>query len=245
MKRVCCIILILLPFSLFAQMDITGIGFVKLNIQETTTKTVIETGGLDLYTSPAGEIIACFQKDIYPKSYGRKIVDNQGNEEQLSRQKSGMVHMGEFGHYGGYLQYYEEKNNFIRVKINDKNYWINLDALASEGGAITTWKTFLSNLNQETINSTLYNMNVRTKPTADSDKVMLVKKLYSEDEAFYAVKLTGNFQGNWAEVEVEVWDSIEGFCFRENALQRTERGWIKYLDDKGFPNLFPVDYRCC
>ena len=244
MKRICCIALLLLPLGLLAQTNITGIGFVKLTIQE-TTKTATETNGLDLYANPDGETIACLQKEIHAKYFIRKIEYYHGNREELSWENSGMVHMGEFGHYGGYLQYYEEKNNFIRIKINGKNYWINLDALASKDGGITTWKTFLTNLSDKTINSTLYNMNLRTSPTTDSDKVMLLKKLYSENEAFYAVKLTGNFRGNWAEVKVYVWDSIEGFCLRENALQRTEVGWIKYLDDKGFPNLFPLDYRCC
>jgi len=245
MKRICCIVLLLLPLGLFAQIDITGMGFINLRLHERTSQP-IETGGLDLYTSPNGDIIACFQKEIHPKYFVRSILDNQGNWEELSRKNSGIVYIPEWSdYYGTVLQYYEEKDGFIRIKINDKNYWINRNALSSEGGTITSWKTYFTNINNGNIVTTLYNMNLRTAPSANSNKVILVKKLYDHEETLYIVKLTGNFQGNWAEVNVEVWDSVEGYCFKENAKQRIAHGWIKYLDDKGFPNVFPVDFRCC
>jgi len=182
MKRICYIILILLPFSLFAQYEVDGIG------RKNSKLTVVD-------------------HDIYGQS----------------------------------LQYYKQKNGFIQVKIIQENYWINLNDLADKGGKIISWQSYFSNIDHNRIR-VLYTMNLRTAPTAKSDRVMIVRE-FQERQGLHLVEMTGKFDGNWAEVNIHIWENSD-YCENRNS-ERIVKGWMKYLDDKGFPNIFPAHFRCC
>lgn len=237
MKRFFCITLLLLPFSLFSQYEIDGIGFVDLRINDKASMYE-----LDLYTKPKGATAACLVHGNYRNYFRTTIADNQDNRVRVTRQNSKMIaiHWGKY--YGQSLQYYEEKNGFVQVKINDTNYWINLDDLANAGGKTISWKDYFSDIDHNQMR-VLYTMNLRTTPTANSDKMMVVRRI-EERQGIHFVELTGNFEGNWAEVNIRIWQNSD-YCENRNNSDRTVKGWMKYLDDKGFPNLFPIDFSCC
>jgi hypothetical protein len=52
----------------------------------------------------------------------------------------------------------------------------------------------------------------------------------------FTIVLTGNFKGNWAQTEVEVTKTIED-C-GSGPLINKFKGWFKFLDDKGYPNIW-------
>jgi len=223
--------------SLFAQYEVDGIGFIDLKINE--KNQIYE---LDLYALPEGEITACFTKGYYGKYFTSIIIDNQDSIENVTRKNTRMIAIGWGKYYGLLLQYYEEKDGFAKVRINQKYYWINLDQLAIASGELVSWNTYFPNIDNNQMR-VLYTMNLRTAPTANSDKLMVVRRI-EEGLGCHLAKMTGKFEGNWAEVNIHIWEN-SNYC--ENGLNsdRTIKGWMKYLDDKGFPNLFPIDFRCC
>jgi len=239
MKRICCLVLLLLPLRMFAQGWIDGIGFIDFGLRHPHQQQQI-----DLYTSPKGEISACLSRGTHCPHFCTVIIDNQGNWEKIHKGNSKLIFFGWGRYYGGSLQYYENKNGFARIKINDKDYWINIDKLADVGGSVVSWTTYFPNidLNQMEV---LYTMNLRAAPTTNSDRVMIVRRI-GEVRGFHLVEMTGNFEGNWAEVKVHVWEKHENYCDIDTreSTSYIMRGWIKYLDDEGFPNLFPIDVRC-
>lgn len=240
MKRICCIALILLPFGLFGQNEVTGIGFIDLKLYKYLDE-YSKTEGLDLYKSPGGEVIACLEEDSTAKYVFRKVVDSQGFSQEFSMWKSGFI-SAEFGAYPrDVLECYEEKDGFVQVKINDKKYWISLNDLAVEGAKLIRWTTHLSGISGQM--RVLYSMNLRTTATVNSDRIMVVRKV-NESKNLHLVKMTGNFEGNWAEVEVHIWEE-NNYCDQRAYGDRIIKGWMKYLDDKGFPNVFPVSFPCC
>lgn len=229
-----------MPFGLFAQNEIIGIGFIDLKLYKYLDE-YNQDGGLDLYQRPGEEIVACLEDDSNGKYIFRKIIDNKGLDQELSKVKSGLI-SAEFGVYhADVLGCYEEKNGFVRVKMNDKNYWISLDDLAKEGSKFISWKVHFPNINGYM--NVLYTMNLRTAPTINSDKIMVVRKIRGS-RSLQLVKMTGNFEENWAEVNIHIWENGD-YCENMNNSDHIIKGWIKHLDNKGFPNVFPINFRCC
>ena len=52
----------------------------------------------------------------------------------------------------------------------------------------------------------------------------------------FLIKLTGKTNGNWAEVKVSEMDIPP--CDGDAHEVNTYSGWIKAIDDKGFPNIW-------
>lgn len=242
MKILCSIALILLSFGVFAQKNITGIGLINFGIgHELTIHTQRPDtlkSEINLYTSLYEKPTACIQKKLVEWGfYATSIIDNQDVDSVIDYYTSGLV-------WTAYktmsIQYYEEKDGFVKVKINKKNYWISLDELTAIGRKATLWKDYFKEHNYGSI-QVIYNMNLRINPNANSDKIMLIEK-----NSKHLITILGNFEGNWAEIEVRIWEGENDYCdatTRDN--YRTVIGWIKYLDDKGFPNLFAVPTPCC
>jgi len=236
MKTIYCIILILLPFSLFAQYEVDGIGFIDLKINDRN-----KMYELDLYALPEGEITVCLKRGNRSEYFRTIIIDNQNDRKIVKRKNTSIVVIGWGRYYGQLLQYYEEKDGFAKVRINQKYYWINLDQLAIASGELVSWNTYFTNIDHNQMR-VLYTMNLRTAPTANSDKIMVVRRI-EEGRSFHLAKMTGRFEGKWAEVNIHVWENSD-YCKNRNNSDRIIKGWMKYLDDKGFPNVLPVDFSC-
>jgi len=240
MKRICFLALLLLPFGLFGQNEITGIGFIDLKLYERLDEYT-QTGGLDLYKKPGEEIVACLEKKLNDRNVSRKVVNNQGVSEKFSRKTSDLIYSEWAVYHSDVLECYEEKDGFVQVKINDKKYWMSLNDLAVEGAKLILWKTHLPDI--EGYLRVIYNMNLRTAPTVNSDKIMVVTR-FGGQNGFPLAQMTGNLQGNWAEVNIHIWENND-YCEKSERSDRIVKGWIKYLDDKGFPNIFPAIMPCC
>jgi len=240
MKRICCIVLILLPFGLFAQMNVTGVGFIDFISEEWNNGTSSGTGELDLYTNPNGDTVGCLQRQSDRKYFVIKNMNNQNEWKRLFQNKIGLYPFKWEDYYADLIQYYEEKNGFVRVKFDDKNYWIKLDELAANDGQLIPWKSYFPAVGSHLV--VLYKMNLRIAPTVNSEKIMLVKKPQNED-GFHIIEPTGNIQGNWAEVDIHIIAKSD-YCRNGYRSVPSVKGWIKHLDDKGFPNIFPARILC-
>ena len=227
MKLPFIITLILFSFSSFAQENIKGIGYIYF---EVTGEIDIDTSIIefDLYTNPNERSSAVLKRESYKNYYISNIIDSKGGVEKIDYYTSGLFLTG---YKALSLQYYEEKNGFLSVKINGKHYWLSVRDLDANKIKYTSWRTYFKQPDFDGI-QVLYNMNLRIAPDANANKIMLVERGNT-----HFIKMLGNFQGNWAEVEVRFWNGqTSRWTPRTEECYRV-RGWIKYLDDSGFPNL--------
>ena len=73
-------------------------------------------------------------------------------------------------------------------------------------------------------------LNLRSGPGIHNSKIVTLRG------DSYSITLTGKLNGLWAEVEVELW---EGNCCEEDCkVINNYKGWIKLLDNKGYPNVW-------
>ena len=85
-------------------------------------------------------------------------------------------------------------------------------------------------------------MNLRSSADKNSSKISVIEKNTGANHTFHVINLKGIFEGNWAEVEVKFWNNNQAFCNSDKPTKNL-RGWIKYLDDKGYPNI--IDNAAC
>ncbi|GJM33713.1 MAG: hypothetical protein DHS20C18_27140 [Saprospiraceae bacterium] len=237
----------LLPFVLFSQEEnIKGIGMItpEILVSDEAYPSGEETQviKLNLYNhqyTPSGDYLIKEKNDHQiVETY---LVSSQGTRNPIQHETSALVWTGYKSHA---MQYFKIQNGFLEVRLNGKNYWLNQEESTQLGFKAVSWKTYYENCKSTTITAN-YNMNLRSKPDKDSKKIMLLKINRYNTDFYHLMSMTGNFQGNWAEVEVSIWNNTDGYCKNPDNPTKKVTGWIKYLDDTGFPNLFDVPTPCC
>ncbi|MFK7770662.1 MAG: hypothetical protein AB8F94_00930 [Saprospiraceae bacterium] len=131
----------------------------------------------------------------------------------------------------------QEKDSFIQILPFDggEESWASIAEIEKEGAKYQSWKDFMITSNRNFFTSD-YGMNLRVSPTIEAEKILTVKG----DQ--FEIKLTGKTEGLWGEVMVEEYDS--DYCSSPRNLVKEHRGWLKLLDDKGFPNLWYYTRGC-
>jgi len=182
-----------------------------------------------LYDSPAGR---------------RKYVIWKAREDQVAfGPKKGII-VGivnpndwiEVTYEGVCLKYYRQKDEYIQILIHysPKGFWISAKELQKVGFNIVDWKSFLlagkSGYYPAVAEKGLI---LREEPSIESAGIISLEFEGPED---YMITLTGKTEGLWAEVNV----TTNGFypCGDAKVKKRNYSGWVKLLDDKGFPNIW-------
>ncbi len=248
MKKIFLVFAVVLTMccKLFSQESIDGIGLV------TPTLVIVDWD----YTGMQFEDLKSFKIDLYdgnevkPSHFLKadtilsnlsiqyNIYDQKGYKESLDLSLSSFFWHG-IKSYS--LQFYRVKGGLFQVKLNNKYYWIKQDDLKKNGYEGLTWEEYFKNVNSGII--VRYNMNLRTSASTNSSKVSILKKNAEDaDYPFHVIDIKGRFEGNWAEVEVKIWSTNETYCNSEKPIKKLN-GWIKYIDDKGYPNI--IDNAAC
>jgi hypothetical protein len=111
--------------------------------------------------------------------------------------------------------------------------WIHLDSLEKLSFRYWSWREFLLNTPHTYHVLPENGLNLREGPSKNHP---VIQKL-SHDQ--HQIMLTGNSKGLWFEVRAELWPVHP--CFGGEKATQTYLGWIKALDDKGYPNIwFPT-----
>ncbi|MBP8083977.1 MAG: hypothetical protein KAZ87_12320 [Spirochaetes bacterium] len=134
--------------------------------------------------------------------------------------------------YDGYcLKYYEIKDNKILILSESvpNGVWISKEELSSFNLEYIDYLSFFK-LTDKIYFSTCI-LNLRTKPNKESQKILTISNHN------FKIKLLGNFNNLWAEVEVMEVDDYMLDPLDQKIL-RKYHGWTKILDDKGFPNIW-------
>ncbi|MEM7655284.1 MAG: hypothetical protein AAF399_04080 [Bacteroidota bacterium] len=131
------------------------------------------------------------------------------------------------------LIFLEEKNGYLRVlyRTTKGGLWLSREDLQQRGWEMEKWMDFFLHFSPTLFPRALgVNMNLRTMPFAHSKRLTTMT-----DDAFF-IRLTGKTNGLWAEVEVQEWEGT--YCEDQGKLQNEWTGWVKLLDDRGYPNLW-------
>lgn len=143
----------------------------------------------------------------------------------------------EVGYEGVVLKYYEEKGDLLKVLVNtsETSCYIKKSDLNKSGYVPMPWMQFLLNKNVE-FYAPETGLNLRKGAGIDQEKIVTLRG------DVFEIKLTGKTNGLWAEVEVEKYDSH--YCTGAHILEQKYKGWIKLLDDKGYPNIWFYSRGC-
>ena len=237
--------------SISAQNEIKGIGLIVQPLfltEYNVTESAALSFELSLYEKPGVLANTCISRKAFreKQQVHNFIIENESERPMKYDQKT-MIWTGYKAHS---LQVYEQKGDYLKVEIESKSYWLKLNELAYYGMEFNTWRTYFaidkthaasSPINNEVI----YNMNLRDRPTAKSKKITLIKVNGPKENDHHQFRFTGNYAGNWAEIEVYLYDDFNASCSDRKNPKRKIIGWVKYLDDKGFPNVIRIPTPCC
>ncbi len=142
------------------------------------------------------------------------------------------INMDEYG-----LTVFKEEDGFIQIfaKEGEGLIWVSLVEIAQTKFQYQAWINFMAN-SEHVFYTIGFGMNVRTEPNASATRITTAK---GEN---FSIHPTGTTNGIWAEVIILEYDS--DYCDEKRNLLKESRGYMKILDDAGFPNVWFGGY-CC
>lgn len=209
--------------SLFAQQNEWGIGVIDLQYDNVEH--------IYVYDSPNGKVTGTLGMEPRLNDDNLRTITWRDIEHGGPRMYIPEEALIEIGYEINGLVVREEKNGFLKIMYTKGAIisWVSKEELKEKGMLYTPWIEFMNNPNMVFFTMD-YGMNLRVKPDVNSGKILLVKG----DQ--FEIQPTGNIQGLWAEVEVKEYNSV--YCESPHELVETYKGWIKILDDLGFPNIW-------
>lgn len=133
-----------------------------------------------------------------------------------------------------FLLYVAEQHGFVQILTEtfEGGLWIAIKDLKRAGFKPETWQSYLQRKGQDfhMLPPDRFALNLRSQPNASSEKLQPLR-----GDAF-DIRLTGTHKGLWAEVKVVEFTEHE--CVGGTPTGRQWTGWLKLLDDAGFPNIW-------
>ncbi|MFX0555905.1 hypothetical protein ACOCEA_03865 [Maribacter sp. CXY002] len=215
-------ILFLLCFPMLFHSQETNWGIGIINFPETEQ-------AVSIYNAPQGNEIGFLELSNYG-SDSNPVALNWRNQEGISLRIPSSALM-EIGYEEQGLVVLENKDGFIRVFDDNgqQSQWLSLEKLRENGFEYLPWIRFMVTSDRSFL-PMFYGMNVRNASTAAASLLVLAKGEQFE------ITPTGKVNGLWAEVIVQEFDSV--YCEMPHNLLNTYTGWIKILDDAGYPNIW-------
>lgn len=133
------------------------------------------------------------------------------------------------------VKVYDRKNGHLQILANTLQHeaWVSESDLNKQEFQFTSWPDYLL-LNKTAIYVTATNGGLNVRNTADSNS-KLIATLKGES---YRIALTGVANGPWFEINLKNYDPT---CTK---ILSEGKGWIKAIDDKGFPNIWRQPKAC-
>lgn len=230
-----------------------GIGIVTYNsrIEPQQFKVLFPADGkTSLYDSPKGTKVADLNINLYgekfrPVGLTRHQIKYQSHpfRDLLVKRDNTVakvnVHPKDLFKFKSniyLIKVFSIKDGFAQILPATMKHkaWVSIKDLAKQGYQFSSWRDFL--LLQQALNfepSFRHGLNLRTDPAVKENKLTTMRGHK------YKIRLTGQTKDNWMEVLVT---KLSPRC---QPLKQKWKGWIKALDDKGFPNIQPRSrYNC-
>ncbi len=132
------------------------------------------------------------------------------------------------------VKIYAESNGYLQIFPHSIKYkaWVLLADLKQHGVIYKSWRQYMLDEKKQFFYPSLVGINVRSTFNVTGKKLTTIKG------KAYQIKLSGESKGNWLKVKVT---RMSADCLKQ--LEEWD-GWIKALDDKGFPNIWVDDKSC-
>lgn len=188
-----------------------------------------EASRIPLYETVNGEEPGAFITQVSKVEYNFfRMIDN--NDRIVNLHASDAVSIG---YEEVALTVFEENDYGFKVALNHTNgegYWISKTDVKRYHLSHWSWMDYLTK-NYVTLFPEALGipMNLREQPNATSNKLATL------DTDVYQITPTGKTDGLWAQVSVSLFSAP--YC-EDAVFKRKFTGWVKLLDDKGYPNLW-------
>lgn len=209
------------PFVAISQNASWGIGFLEIHPTNHS---------FNIYDAPKGQPVGTFG---FEENFSEAIWrEERGISLAIPPEAYIKISMDSYG-----FVVTQQQNGFIQLLLEgaEGSAWVSIAELAKTSSKYSSWITFMSN-SQEHFYALSYGMNVRAQPNAKAERITTAK---GEN---FDIRLTGATEGLWAEVIILEYDS--DYCDNDRKLIKESRGWMKVLDDAGYPNIWTGGY-CC
>jgi hypothetical protein len=138
--------------------------------------------------------------------------------------------------YAGYcLKYFERRGDFVKILMNSngKGYWLSLSELNYLHYVPLTWMDIFLKGKKFFYSQVDVGINLRTDPDPSSKKITLIKGNH------YAISLSGETDGLWTAVTVGRYSTAPCKDVKSTPAPIEEwTGWLKAIDDAGYPNIW-------
>ena len=192
---------------------------------------------IPVYNGPGGAVIGTLylplSNDENGEHEGYYTAAGTKNHIAVNRQDLRRI---TYEHNG--LLFFEEKDGFVRVLHHSLNtqVWIRMKNLEIYDLKAITWMEFMKSNRTSYSPHDRIGMNLRKSPEVKDNKIATMRG------DLFSIQLTGTTQGLWAEVKVEQYDVHP--CEGDSKTLNSWTGWIKLLDDSGYPNIWYYPSGC-
>lgn len=197
-----------------------GIGFLEIGH---------EIHSLNLYDAPHGTNTGTLGKEslddhrLMWREEGPSLIIPPGAFQKINMDLFGLI-------------VFQEQDGFIKIfsKNGEQDVWISLIEVSQTQTIYRPWIKYMTGTSAPLF-ALNYGMNVREQPDAKATKIVTAK-----GEKFN-IEPTGRTNGLWAEVIIKEYDN--DYCSKRNLIKEYQ-GWMKILDNEGYPNIWFGGY-CC
>lgn len=190
--------------------------------------------GFELYDQPYGSKTGTLTKEIK----GGEFVNNGyrlyliSDTSKLKTPIEIIAENSSISIEENYLDYFEEKNGFVRVIVSSNSYWINLSNMKTKKFRRISWQVFYSEWAKKLL--AIFSSNQIDIKSAPSLKSKTIQTIRGD---LFLITPTNEHSGNWSKVVIKKYKIEECTEGHEESLEYKIEGWIKVIDDLGKPLL--------
>ena len=212
------------------QAELWGIGMITNEPDPTAPPGVVifPDSQVPLYEQPGGNQIALVSKAT---DQWRLLIQKTGSQASTEANPDDLR---EVGYESGAGTVFEEKGGYLKVlpRSTEQGAWMKTEELAQHGSGFLSWIDFLNGKSDGGLfPRESMAINLRQGPEATQLKSATLKGELID------ITPTGQKNGLWLEVEVIRYD-VHVCTDGQGHIAERWRGWLKAVDDQGYPNLW-------
>jgi len=235
-------LLLLAVTTIIAQENIHGIGILQPHFilgEQVMASDPSYFLQFELYDKNGFATGHCLERSVQDNdSYEVIFIDKNGSRSFVTFKNTGLVWTG---YKSMSLQFYEHDNMFTKVFVNNQEYYLSDREIIKNGFQKASWETYFDYAARD-FNEVIYNLNLRDQPSINGSRIALIQKNRG-NKNYHRIKLLGQREGQWLKVECLWWNSFKEACSQKSPHNR-KVGWIKYIDNSRYPNIFNIPIPC-
>ena len=218
------------------QAELWGIGMItnEPNPSALPGLVIFPDSQVPLYEHPGGKQVAVVYRAT---DQWRLLIQQEGSQ---AKTEANPDDLREVGYESGAVIVFEEKEGYLKVlpRSTDQGTWMKIDDLAQHGFGFLSWIDFLQGKSEGGLfpRETMA-INLREGSEATHRKIATLRGELID------ITPTGQKKGLWLEVDVVRYD-VHICADGQGHIAERWRGWLKAIDDQGYPNLWYYTRGC-